>query len=421
MTTLSEAALKVAGHVDEDRLWQRHMDMARLGARDDGGVNRQTLSEDDRAGRALIMDWAKARGYGLSIDDMANLFIRREGTTDKPPVLAGSHMDSQPAGGRFDGIYGVLAAFEALQALDEAGVKTERAIECVNWTNEESTRFLPAAMGSRIWAGEGKVADFLDTLGTDGARFGDELAATLAAAEGHAERRPLGGAPHSYLEAHIEQGPVLEQKGLPVAAVTGIQGWRWFRVAVTGISGHAGTVPLAQRTDALQGAVRAVAALNALMQDDDDVVRFTVGRMEVEPNSSNTIASSARFTIDFRHPSEAVLKERGDQIEEVVRAAAAPCEVEIMETTRSVPNDFPETMVALVESAAADLGLGHMRLASGAYHDAHFVSRVCPTAMIFVPCRGGVSHHPSEYSSPEHLAAGARVLTAAVAELAGAH
>lgn len=418
MTAPSEAALKAAAHVDEARLWARHMEMAKLGARADGGVNRQTLSETDRAARELISSWARERGYTLFIDDMANQFIRREGTGDGPAVLAGSHMDSQPAGGRFDGIYGVLAAFEALDALDAAGLKTGRAIECVNWTNEEGSRYLPGAMGSMVWSGKGQPQDFFGLTDKAGARFEDELAATITAAT-DAEKRPLGFNPHAYLEAHIEQGPVLEERGLDVAAVSGIQGWRWLKAEVTGVSGHAGTVPMAQRIDALQAATRAIAALGELMQDRDDVVRFTVGHMEVEPNSPNTIPSTVRFTIDFRHPDQKVLAERGGRIEQVVRAAVSPCEVTLTETTRSEPNDFPADMVARIEGAAEALGVSHTRLASGAYHDAHFVARVCPTAMIFVPCRGGISHHPDEYAEAHHLAAGARVLTAALADLAG--
>ena len=413
----SERALKAAAAVSEERLWARLMEMARYGARPDGGVCRQALTPEDRAARRVFVERARERGYAVSVDPAANLFVRRDGGGNRSAILTGSHMDSQPAGGRFDGIYGVLAGLEAIDAIGDAGIALPRPIEVEAWTNEEGGRFAPGAMGSMAWSGHTPLEAFHDVTDADGTRFVDALEETLAA-EADLDRRPLGGRPHAYLEAHIEQGPVLERDGVDLAAVTGIQGWRWFRVEVTGRGAHAGTTPLAGRRDALQAAVRAIEALNRLMADPDDVVRFTVGRMVVEPNSPNTVPERVVFTIDFRHPDLDALTRLGDRIPEVVAGAVRPCEAEVVETTANPPNRFPETIVSLVEQCARALGHSVTRLPSGAFHDASFVASVCPTGMIFVPCRDGISHHPDEYAEPHHLAAGARTLTAALVTLA---
>ncbi len=414
-STLCENAIAVGRAVQEDRLWSNLMEMAKIGARDDGGVNRQALSLEDREARALLISWARERGYAVAVDPAANLFIRRGGDGD--PVLIGSHMDSQPAGGRFDGIYGVLAAFETLVAMDDANISTQRPVELVAWTNEEGGRFAAGCTGSISWAGVKSLDSFLDVVGADGVTMRDALEETIDATP-DIDRRTLGGAAHAYVEPHIEQGPVLEARGLQIAAVTSIQGLRWYRVEVTGEAGHAGTSPMEGRKDAIQGALRAIVALNELMLDPTDTVRFTVGRMEIEPNSPNTIPSKVSFTIDFRHPDEAVLEERAGQIAKIVAAATTPCSATVTQTSASKPGVFPEHLVGLIEGAAQGLDLGVMRLPSGAFHDALFVSQACPSGMIFIPCVKGISHHPSEYSSPEDCAAGARVLAACAAQLA---
>ena len=253
----------------------------------------------------------------------------------------------------------------------------------------------------------------------DGVRFADALAAHLAA-ETDLPRRPLGGQPHAYVEAHIEQGPRLEAEGLDIGIVTGIQGSRWFTVTLTGETAHAGTTPLALRRDAVQDMVRAITALNALMHDPHDVLRFTVGRIVVEPNTSNSVANRASFTIDFRHPDKAVLLARGDAVAGVVQAAVRDAGVTVQETFHALPVAFSPLVIDAVERAAAEQRCRHMRLPSGAFHDAQFVVPVCPTGMIFVPCRKGISHNPAEYSEPAQLAAGTRVLTQTLAELADA-
>jgi N-carbamoyl-L-amino-acid hydrolase len=404
--------------VSEQRQWDRLMAMAELGAIPGNGVNRACLTKLDREARRLLIGWAKEIGATVSVDAAANLWLRLEGSDPHAAaVLTGSHMDTQPNGGRFDGIYGVIAGLEALTALRQAGAVPRRPVEVVAWTNEEGGRFAPGCMGSMSWSGFRRIEDFSDATDPDGVRFADALAAHLAA-ETDLPRRPLGGRPHAYVEAHIEQGPRLEAEGRDIGVVTGIQGSRWFTVTLTGETAHAGTTPLALRRDAVQNMVRAITALNALMHDPEDVLRFTVGRIVVAPNTSNSVADRASFTIDFRHPDKDVLAARGDAVAGVVQAAVRNSGVTVQETFHALPVAFDPQVIEAVERAAAEQGHSRMRLPSGAFHDAQFVVPVCPTGMIFVPCRGGVSHNPAEYSEPLQLAAGTRVLAQALAELA---
>jgi N-carbamoyl-L-amino-acid hydrolase len=404
--------------VSEQRQWDRLMAMAELGAIPGNGVNRACLTKLDREARRLLIGWAKEIGGTVSVDAAANLWLRLEGGDPRAAaVLTGSHMDTQPNGGRFDGIYGVIAGLEALTALREAGTGPHRPVEVVAWTNEEGGRFAPGCMGSMSWSRFRRIEDFSDVTDPDGVRFADALAEHLAT-ETDLPRRPLGGRPHAYIEAHIEQGPRLEAEGQDIGVVTGIQGSRWFTVTLTGETAHAGTTPLALRRDAVQDMVRAIGALNELMRDPQDVLRFTVGRIVVEPNTSNSVAHRVSFTIDFRHPDKDVLAARGDAIASVVQAAVRGAGATVQETFHALPVEFSPLVIEAVERAASGQGLSHMPLPSGAFHDAQFVVPVCPTGMIFVPCRGGVSHNPAEYSAPAQLAAGTRVLTQTLVELA---
>jgi N-carbamoyl-L-amino-acid hydrolase len=405
--------------VSQARQWDRLMELARLGEIPGNGVNRACLTPLDRQARRCMIAWAAEIGADVSVDDAANLWLRRAGTDDAAaPVLTGSHMDSQPAGGRFDGIYGVMAGLEALTALHEAGIVTRRPIEVVAWTNEEGARFAPGCMGSMAWAGHSPLATWSDVRDPAGLRFADALAEHLAA-EADLPRRALGGRPHAYVEAHIEQGPLLETEGLDIGVVTGIQGSRWFSVTLTGDSAHAGTAPVGLRRDALQDMVRAVTALNALLHDPTDLLRFTVGRVAVEPNSSNSVAGRVIFTIDLRHPDAAVLTALGDQVDEAIRAAVKHCDVALHESFRAMPIAFDPAVIGAVERAAAAERLGHRRMPSGAFHDAQFAAAVAPSGMIFVPSHKGISHNPAEFSSAEQLAAGTRVLARTVIDLAG--
>jgi N-carbamoyl-L-amino-acid hydrolase len=404
--------------VDEQRLWDHHLQMARLGAIPGDGVNRACLTPLDRAARRLLIGWAAQAGATVSVDAAANLWLRREGTDpDATAVLTGSHMDTQPEGGRFDGIYGVLAGLEALTAMEQSGLRTRRAVELVAWTNEEGGRFAPGCMGSMAWSGVKSVASFAGVQDPLGVTFADALAEHLQA-EADLPIRPLGAVPHAYIEAHIEQGPRLEELGIPIGIVTGIQGSRWFTVTLQGRSAHAGTTPLHLRHDALQAFVQVATALNTVMHDPADVLRFTIGRITAVPNTSNSVAGRVTFTIDLRHPDAAVLAARGDAIAATVKAASGRTEATIEEHFNAKPLAFDPAITDVIARAAEGLGLAALRMPSGAFHDAQFVARRCPAAMIFVPCRDGVSHHPSEYASPAQLAAGARVLTDALADLA---
>ena len=413
----------MSGSVSEARQWARLMELAEIGAipgdrLEDRGVNRPCLSALDRHARRKLIGWAEAIGCTVSVDAAANLFIRREGREPAlAAVLTGSHMDSQPQGGRFDGIWGVVAGLEALNALHDAGVATRRAVELVAWTNEEGGRFRPGCTGSMSWSGHTHPDRFRDILDPDGISYGGALEQQLGL-EADIARRPLGGRPHAYVEAHIEQGPILEAEGFDIGVVSGIQGSRWFTVTLTGETAHAGTAPLRGRRDAVQDMVRAVGALNVLTADATDTLRFTVARIEVSPNTSNSVANLVRFTIDLRHPDEAVLRARGDAIEATIRGAVAGCDVAVVENFHAMPVVFDPLVTGAVAAAAAAEGLRHRPIPSGAFHDAQFVVPICPTGMVFVPSRRGISHNPAEYSSPAQLAAGARVLVRTLERLA---
>lgn len=411
------APSKAAGQVSAVRLWMRHQAMAQFGATAKGGVNRQALSVEEIAARLQLIDWAAELGLSAHHDPAGNLFLRLEGTEpDLAPVLTGSHIDSQPSGGRFDGIYGVLAGLEAVQAILAAGTRPRRAIEVVAWMNEEGSRFAPGMMGSEAFAGLRPLDRILAVQDAGGTTTAEALAAVLRAEADVARPRPLGFVPHAFIEAHIEQGPVLEAAGLPIGVVTGIQGVRRFRLRVTGTEAHAGTTPRSERRDALQAAVRIIAHLQALT--DRPGVMFTVGMIEVKPNAPSVVPAEAYFSIDLRHPDDALLQVLGDAVHECAAGLAAPCAVEVAEIAAARALAFPARLQALIAGHATSLGLKHMSLPSLAGHDARQLHHVCPTAMIFVPCRGGISHREDEYASPEDLAAGCRVLTECLLDLA---
>ena len=404
--------------VDGNRLWRRHMEMAQIGAIPGNGVNRAAFSDEDIAARKLLVSSARARDFAVSVDGIGNLFVRRAGRdAAAPPVMTGSHMDSQPRGGRFDGIYGVLAGLEALEAMDAAGAKTRRPIELVAWANEEGGRFPPCTMGSAVHTGARRIEEFLEATDDNGVVLKDALAKTLAATP-DAAKRAFGAPAAAYIEAHIEQGPRLELEKKAIGVVTGIQGLRWFNVEVFGETAHAGTTPLALRRDALREAIAIINALHELTRDEPDTLRFTVGRMLVTPNSPNSVASHVLFSVDLRHPDLASIDRLGKAIEPTAVKAARRCRVKVTPTLHDDPCVFDSRVVDTIERCAQELRLPCMRLPSGASHDAMYMARVCPTGMIFVPCERGISHNEAENAKPEDLAAGARVLTAALLELA---
>lgn len=418
MSKLSEHALAAAGAVDEARLWRRMMDMAQFGATPAGGVNRAAFSPEDVQARKTLIDWASEFGFTTATDEIGNLYVRRAGaSSDDAPVVTGSHLDSQPKGGKFDGAYGVVGGFEALEAIERAGLKTRRPIEVVAWSNEEGGRFQPGAMGSAVFVGDYPLDDALAAVDTGGVVLADALKETLASTPGMAERAmrfPMAG----YVEAHIEQGPRLENDDLTIGVVSGVQGMTWYRVEVFGVEAHAGTAPLQGRKDALKSAVSMIAALERLMADESDTIRFTVGRFECGPGAPSTVPSHVLFTVDFRHPDLATFVELGGRIQAACEANARGCRVEVERIIYSEPVVFDPGVIDLVRDSATALELPHMDMVSGAGHDAMHVAALCPSGMIFVPCEKGLSHNEAENATASDLAAGARVLAACLVDLA---
>ena len=408
-----------ADAVKEDRLWQRHVDMAKLGGTPKGGVNRQALSAEDAAARNLLGAWARARGFTIFTDAIGNLFVQRAGSDpNAAPVMSGSHMDSQPTGGRFDGMYGVLAAFEALEALEDAGVKTKRPVTAVAWTNEEGSRFQPGAMGSAVFAGHNRLDEMLAVKDWKGAVLKDALAETLKAAPVTLRPGAPGFKVDAYVEAHIEQGPRLENEKKTIGVVTAIQGSRRYIVTVDGEEAHAGTTPRSARKDAFAAATRIASAMYEVTTDADDTLRFTIGRVDVAPGSPNTVPGKATFTIDMRHPRNDVLEAHEKMLEQIVTSRAAPCPARIERVTNVAPTDFDPVVIDLVRAKANELKLSNMDMPSGAGHDAMHIARLCPAGMVFVPCERGISHNEAENASPADLAAGAKVLVEVLEALA---
>jgi beta-ureidopropionase / N-carbamoyl-L-amino-acid hydrolase len=402
--------------IDLDRLLGRLEAFNRIGALPGGGNCRLALSDEDRAGRDLLVRWMRELGLTVTIDAVGNIFGVRGGRENLPPVMFGSHIDTVGTGGRYDGLYGVLAGLETCQALDDAGQTTRRPLALVAFTNEEGSRFPPYAMGSLVYVGGVALEDAYAVRGIDGATVGDELRRIGYAGDA----RPGFLKPHAYLELHIEQGPVLENEGRAIGAVEGITGLLWTEVSITGRSAHAGTTPMDLRRDAGYAAGEITLFVRRLARGMGGQQKGTVGRIELYPNLVNVVAERAVLTVDLRNIDKEVLQQAERQLGEFLDRLAAQEQVAIK--TRSLarfdPVVFPSEMVSLVETTAQDLGLACRRLPSGAGHDAQMMARVCPAGMIFVPSAGGLSHNVREYTAPEHLQAGASVLLNAVLRLA---
>ena len=406
-----------SGFVNAERLWGRHMQLAEAGATSAGGVNRPALSGEEITARRVLVAWAREAGLTAHNDPIANLYLRLEGSNpDAEPVLAGSHIDSQPTGGKFDGAFGVLAALEAATAIAARGPRPNRSIEVVAWTNEEGSRFAPGMMGSEAFCGSRSLEQILAVEDEDGISVRQAVARVLAA-DAEVESRPLGFPVRAFIEPHIEQGPVLEREGLPIGVVTGMQGSRKFRIGVTGNAAHAGTTPRNERRDAVLAAARMINSLADLMADPEDVM-FTVGLLNVRPNAPSVVPEEAFFSIDLRHPDNAVLTGLGDAIARRCERASGPCQVQVTEIASTPSLEFPDSMRRRLGAAADRLGVGWRDVYSYAGHDARQLHRVCESGMIFVPCRGGISHNEFEWAEPEHLAAGTRVLADALWDLA---
>ncbi|CAI2421344.1 Zn-dependent hydrolase [Serratia proteamaculans] len=394
--------------VNGERLWQSLLDMAQFGAIPKDGVTRLALSEEDRQARDQLRDWAKEAGCSVRVDRMGNMFLRREGTRPElAPVITGSHVDSQPNGGRFDGIYGVLAGLEVIRTLNDRQITTERALEVVNWTNEEGARFAPAMISSGVFAGVFDLAYGLSRSDAQGISLGEALQQI-----GYAGEHPVGGMPiHAAFELHIEQGPILEAENIEIGVVTTAQGQRWYELEITGFSAHAGTTPMDRRRDALLGFATLVMAVNTIGKNFMPDARATVGMAQITPNSRNVVPGKVFFSVEFRHPQEAVL----EQMEQQLLAAVAEVGTQGLSASAErifqyQPIRFDQGCIDSVRQAALALGYSHRDMVSGAGHDACYLSRVAPTAMIFIPCVEGISHNELENISPAWATAGANVL-----------
>lgn len=401
--------------VNGDRLWATIHETAQFGGTPRGGINRLTLTDEDRQVRAWFADACEALGCSVTLDAMGNQFARRPGRNPGlAPIAIGSHLDTQPTGGRYDGVIGVLAGLEVLRTLQEAGYETEAPVEVVNWTNEEGSRFAPAMLASGVFAGVFDQAWAEAREDREGVRFGDALA--RIGARGAA---PCGGRTFSaHLELHIEQGPVLEDAGDMIGIVTGVQGIRWFEVAVTGRESHAGTTPMTLRRDALAAAAAVVLAVEGVAFAHPGAVG-TVGLVENRPNSRNVVPGSAFLTVDMRHPEDGVLAQMDAALDAELRRIGVERGVAIALTRvwESPAIRFDPACVAAVRRAAEAAGFRHRDLVSGAGHDSAYIARVAPAAMLFVPCREGLSHNEAEHAEQAHVTAGADVLLRAVLDL----
>ncbi|MBU9143356.1 Zn-dependent hydrolase [Burkholderia multivorans] len=395
--------------VNQQRLWDSLMEMATIGATARGGSCRLALSDDEVRGRRRFIAWCEAAGCEIRIDPIGNVFARRPGTEpDAPAVMCGSHLDTQPLGGRFDGVYGVLAGLEAIRTLNEHGIATRHPIDVVAWTNEEGSRFTPGMMGSAVYAGKLDLDDALarPCMHT-GVRLGDELERTGFA--GPARERQM---PKAYFEAHIEQGPVLENAGVPIGVVTGVQGIVELDVTVTGFESHAGTTPMSVRKDAMGVAAAMIAAIVEHGHGFDADARVTVGHLACQPNSPSTIPGQVRFSVDVRHPSRSALQRLVADIGAICtqRTVLRGTHVDVQRIAEYDPIAFDAACIERVRQATIAAGYPYLEMFSGAGHDAVNLSYVAPSAMVFVPCKAGLSHNEAEDADPVHLAQGASVL-----------
>jgi N-carbamoyl-L-amino-acid hydrolase len=404
--------------INESRLWSSLMDMAKIGATEKGGVRRLTLTDVDRQARDLFVRWCREAGCTVTIDRIGNIFARRQGRDpSRAPVMSGSHIDSQPTGGRFDGIYGVMAALEVVRTMNELQIETETPVDIVSWTNEEGTRFSPCMLGSGVFAGVFTLATGLGSRDAEGKMLGDELARI-----GYRGERPeTGHRVEAYFEAHIEQGPILENERTTIGVVTGALGQKWFDVLITGQESHAGPTPMHLRRDALVVAARLVTEVNRIGHAYLPDACATVGSLRVHPNSRNVIPGQVALTVDLRHSDAQQLDRMVDELRRALDRFGRELRVE---TSIAPAADFPAchfdpACVAAVRETAAALGYSHRDIVSGAGHDAIFLARIAPTAMIFVPCEGGISHNERESATPSDLAAGCNVLLQAVLRRAG--
>lgn len=404
--------------IDGARLWDSLMEMAQIGPGIAGGNNRQTLTDADSEGRHLFARWCTAAGLTLGVDRMGNMFARREGTDSTAlPVYMGSHLDTQPTGGRYDGVLGVLGGLEVIRTLNDLNIRTRHPIVLVNWTNEEGTRFAPAMLASGVFAGIHTLDFAHDRRDAQGKRFGDELARIGWAGEEEVGARPI----HAMFELHIEQGPILEAEGRDIGVVTHGQGLWWLQITLTGRDAHTGSTPMTMRLNAGLGMARIIERVHQIAMSHQPGAVGAVGHAELFPNSRNVIPGRAVFTVDIRSPDQARLDAMRAEIERAAHAVARDlglgCTVEAV--GHFDPVTFDPTLVDRVRNTAERLGYSHMDIVSGAGHDACWINRLAPTVMIMCPCEGGLSHNEAEAITPDWAARGTDVLFHAVVETAG--
>jgi N-carbamoyl-L-amino-acid hydrolase len=385
------------------------METARFGGTEKGGVCRLTLSDADRQVRDWFVRECEAAGCAVSKDEMGSIFARRPGRVDTlPPVAIGSHLDTQPSGGKFDGIAGVLCGLEVLRTLKEAGYTTNAPLELIDWTNEEGSRFTPPMLASGVFAGVFERDFAYAVTDRDGKKFVEELERIGYRGQKKCPDHKLG----AYFELHIEQGPVLEQENKTIGVVTGMQGQRWYEVTVTGQEAHAGSTPMHLRHDAMVACGRMVEVIHNIALNHAHLAVSTVGLVAVRPNSRNVVPGSVFFTVDLRHPDDDVLLQMDSELREKVDAIARESDVEagLVNNWNAASMEFDRECISQVRKAAGALGYPHRDIISGAGHDAIYIARVAPTGMIFIPCERGISHNELENTTPEYIAAGANVL-----------
>ena len=403
--------------INSDRLWDSIMEMAKIGPGVAGGNNRQTLTDEDGEGRHLFQTWCKAAGLETAVDQMGTMFARREGTDpEAPPVYVGSHLDTQPTGGKYDGVLGVLGGLEIVRTLNDLDIKTKHPIVVTNWTNEEGTRFAPAMLASGVFAGIHTQDFAYDRTDKAGKSFGDELARIGWRGEEEVGQRKM----KAFFELHIEQGPILEDEGVDIGVVTHGQGLKWLEVRLTGKESHTGSTPMPKRRNAGLGMARVTELVHEIAMDYQPDAVGAVGHMEAYPNSRNIIAGRTVFTIDIRSPEKEVLDAMDARVREGIDTICEALDIkyEIEQVGHFDPVTFDKGCVKAIRDAAERLGYSHRNIVSGAGHDACWINRVAPTAMVMCPCVDGLSHNEAEEIFPEWAAAGCDVLFHAVVETA---
>lgn len=413
----SDAVTDESLSINQERLWDSLMDLASIGATPKGGVKRLALTDLDKQGRDKVVSWAKEAGLSVTVDQIGNIFMRREGTNpDLPPVMTGSHIDTQPTGGKFDGNYGVLAGLEVIRTLNEQGIQTEAPIEVTVWTNEEGSRFVPVMMGSGVFCGAFTLEHAYSMKDVDGRNVCDELDRIGYLGAEVCGERAIG----SYFEAHIEQGPVLEDADRVIGVVPAVLGLSWYDCVVTGVESHAGPTPMPLRKDALQAATVVMQEVVAIANRYEPSGCGTVGFVQVFPNSRNIIPGEVRFSIDLRNETSPLLDKMHEELLACISSVQADrgVKVSLERVSNYPPCPFDADCVNAVRIATERLGYSHMDVVSGAGHDAIYAARVAPAAMIFVPCKDGISHNEIEDARADHLAAGCNVLLHAMLERA---